>query len=647
MNTELQAALFLRGFQKYQRNGVFINQESYYVTGLETPSYLERYYFILTAFLLFGRTTTESIIPIYMKYDFDSNPEKSKFRFENVIRMMSNNKKRNIGKSEYGILLAKKRKEGSVLFNLTKDGVNLLKYLNSKFVFPEGITRLTEEEIDSLYQRLKNKSDRAHTLFVNRVAAEIISKTKIESCADFYFEAGRNNSYEPHVGIRNEKEITPDISLMIKTEFLKNSAVFYEADLGTESGKKLQEKIQKEIDLGYKMQKWFYNFPLTVLFVCDEPNEILSQLSLETKEGHREELRRKKFCSPDMRMLMALIADFYATNSNDIYIKDGAFSVAESLQATLIHLTQKSHPVFLDQREYTSFFEDMTNEILAWEKETGKVLNAFNFECFFDRQEAEPVIKKSKKRRNIKKTVNKRVLLFNKFCNDEETIKKFIAGQSLYMCNIRELGEVLPVMQPYVSGIGQVRSLLNYLGLKGHVEKYWPSKPVIRDGPDYYVNLRNCYLVDGVCIAIEDITYDLSAISRIRDYLVMPSSYAKNLLLVIIINDDLTTANGKDLSAIVYWDLFGTEGESEFQKMFFSRFKNGERIPFYFREANDFCFLKRSEFLSKGPYHPFIKMKGRRWDRTLDLKETVRINYKSNQTYHASQAIVDNEFSGY
>ena len=218
-----------------------------------------------------------------------------------------------------------------------------------------------------------------------------------------------------------------------------------------------------------------------------------------------------------------------------------------------------------------------------------------------------------------------------------EARKEFLFGFSLAVVENTKYVQALKTLHPYGFGRAEIKALARRLRLAGKDADYslfYPCFPLFINDHDknrigYRHTLRNCFVFGDVKIFVEDIGFDLAALPRVQDYIYLPSSYIKNTLLVAIVNDDFTIADGRSIEHIYmtagvggdkYEDFEPSLDKDEYAISWEKAYGRSDKVPLDYRNRPDVIFVTRKEYLSfrKETLTGYIWIKSRRIKRTID-----------------------------
>lgn len=666
-NTRLLSVLsLLSDLIKLNRNGNFSSNEYYTISADKLPSWIERYYFFLNLFVIQKGHSNDSLLAAYRLYDHDSNEEKVTMRMNNTLRSLEKSVIKINGET-YGPLIGRAQQMAYLgkqnVYSLSADGFRALLNLSHIISAPESFQKVSSEDYVKLHNRISKRSFSNHSLFSAFIISNLLPTVSSGNVCDFEQEMGRTTAYALEKSIRKKEIITPDVSLRYMTSDGIPVPVFFEADLYTEKGALLSEKAGRLMRFGNKMKMKFGQFPCTVCFVTNEKN-YYTRVKLDKEKELLRQRQAERACYKNnyTKMFLYGLIERFANEFREVErIYEGHYSVTEVIDHLIPILKTDNGEAFANPFEAVDYFEKFKQVILDWEADESEragepiLMDSNNFERFFSTENDVNYAKDARLSRSISATDNRRSSLYRSLDELIDSHIWFENGQSIYFLNQAELPCVLPSMLPYTNGLNEVKHVLEAVGFDTNkLNHFWSSRPLLENQFGYYVNMRNAFLVGDVTVGFEDLSYDISALARLRDFVAMPSDLVKKKLLIVIINDDLDTAVGEPLEKVNYWaghtqDLADKDGTVK--DHFRNIFGMTGNIPFKYHIGCDFCFIKRSEFLdTNSAVHPFILMGNvQRYDRTTEGMESDRrtLEYDLTDSYHQAFMNVDDSFHGY
>ena len=129
---------------------------------------------------------------------------------------------------------------------------------------------------------------------------------------------------------------------------------------------------------------------------------------------------------------------------------------------------------------------------------------------------------------------------------------------------------------------------------------------------------------DGVVrkFCFEDLSHDLGAVIRLREYVLLPSFLTKGMTAVFIVDDDECLADGRYLKDYKFWRPDDDSNDDGYLDGFFAAYGNDvKELPFVNHETNDFVFIHKSEMLSLDIYRENPRVFLRFGDNVIERKE--------------------------
>jgi len=518
--------------------------------------------------------------------------------------------------------------------------------------------RMSEEEIRRYYfENIADHSKNALTDHSNDVfdcyseTVNLLAENG-SSFGNVYREALRADSFQPVFAVRSTKgmgSIAPDVSFSYSDPKYHSNPVAVEIDLGTESvSTTLANKFRDYMQYSEKISKEDGASPLTSL-VCfknggDTEPPAKPSPSMPLPFSDREiKLIRSTSWTRALQMISVFGLEDYTFEEKSVaelvgsLRKDNDPDVTDIAGMEAIRFVDMIFGIALKYNQ--AFGKKMT---VAEGYRLAGILNDDSRKTLETRRAEEQDLRSFRKAR----------ILFDTLHGDGTMLptEAFLSGFCLACVPDGRTGEAYRTLLPYAFGMKEAKSFFAAIGLPDKPSYFCPCFPLQEYGKSYSLWLRNAFKTGGTFVFFEDLGFDMGAFDRIRKYLLLPSDYGIRSLLVIIVNDDLSTATGRSLS-----ELTGELGlcEREYANALSTCYGRSGTMPFRFHEGTDFCFIRRSEYLSgkSKQMRPFIKIGNEiQLEKVLpkdyDAIESPAFRYREGQTVNGIRGITK-EFAGY
>lgn len=494
----------------------------------------------------------------------------------------------------------------SVTVKLSGEGYGYLKYLHDTLLFTKD-SGITKEDIDEWYRYSRKLPKSDHALQNTAILAALIAN--INGISDCVVESGRGDDFVAEKTIRDvEGRFYADISF--RSDNNPYTPVIVETDLESERNDVLAEKALKVISYTYNNARRYRAQPGVLLFVVGENERIYS------KKKHKQNEGRMEICSKKELSLLSNPLSKAAIRALLGWYRERRINEGMNEELITPHMLIDSMPDLIGNGigadklyEVLLAFDSYTAEYHLYDSDIEDALKNMNG------LEQKRRIERKEDRGSLfnERVMRKKSSLREKLLSKNMTDMFIEGGEGVYMLSYSELNGGLKSILPNECGKENVEGLLNAVGLPREYTKYLSCRPVLFDDKhNEYVNLRNCFISGGVYVFIEDISYDITALDRIREYLSIPSRMVYNCLLVVIIDDNEIIADGNYLEAV---NIYGRHGDSitdeagrTYRDVWKDTYGTNGILPFKYRKTNDICFVKRSEFIAGKDMHPFVRL---------------------------------------
>lgn len=629
-------------------------------------SYKTRQLFLLNCLLLNKCATVEMIYTLYDR--FDTGPERSveeagfKARTgDKWVRLRMTLDRMTKGGTRKAYILKESRiyKNLQTVYSITRDGVACISELNGFLELPSGYIVLGQEDYARLFRTLQKKANIEHGIDTASVLAKTAVSGRYNVVSPIEKEVQKDESFLSAYDLRQDESggrtISPDLAFSYHSDnhyedlaVMPAQPVILEVDLDNERissgavslGGKLLSHLSYSENIACRPSG---TLPCSI--VC-----VISENTAQAEKASRERTGGELLFSPAERKFI-LFGRFqetvqYAADFSGLMLpqqeKTGIQAIINAFMEngkTQIEISLSSARSNLYERlqrclRICSIFEEQRGRQL-YPGDIPELKRLVNYERGASHDE-------SLDARLTEKMRGKSAKIYEYLLeNDYRTEDWFIAGHSLALVPLSRYQDYMRSLHPYAFGTRQVRAVLNYLGLPQRWDRFYPVIPLLRNGSyTYRVILRNCFEAGGVRLFFEDISADLSALSRIRDYITMPSDLVRNCLLIIIIDDDEAVSGGRKLENTIYTRGLSNEDHDHgfsFSECFERDYGKTGTVPLNYKRTHDFMFVRRSEFLKADPaaMAPFVKI-GNSISvlRSSSGKTGGSIRYLEGKSYH-------------
>lgn len=530
-----------------------------------------------------------------------------------------------------------KYKTQAATAKLTTDGFRYLLYLHNSIEWIKNASDV-DEEVLRTWRTSNNKSAGDHSLQNLAVLSTVSANVDY---MDLLIEGGRGADYQPiKMGRNTGAAFYADFSCMIYEG--PYTPLIFETDLETERVKRLTDKAFLEITYAYNNARKYKAQPGITVFVVGE-NESLAPKRKSKKEYRKsnEAYYSELLDNPASMALIAGVTEalrlYHKEKNAETIITPRCFFELPDINHNLNGLLNEYVAELIKYSRANGLYDNDVADICEQLLETSKKAMT-KAEINKDRYE-------ERQRAFEQRVRNKRFALYKGMKEVEGAENIFAGGEGLFVLSYPALKAGLKSILPEHCGAGNVRAVLDAIGLTEQYSKYWTCRPLLFDHHrNDYVNLRNCFLVTGVYVFFEDISFDVGAIDRIREYLSLPSDFIYNTMLVIIIDDDEILANGKSLADYNIYAEYGIPNTDQYGRTYKDAFVEcyGESgaLPYKYRKTNDFCFIRRSEYLAGEEVHPYIRLGSNVFvERTfIGFNDDTRlINFNKGGTHYKAE----------
>ena len=625
-----------------------------------------RYFVILHTILLTGYATTESILPVLQKY---TGLDTSLFVLYRDLRNLGESVR--FDKEAYGNciqVVENGYKETMHVYRLSTRGLALLKALGGK-IKAEGAPVPSDDEMDDFFRLIyEGGVAKDHRLQIASIYTKCITCLPYPKLASFTFEGGRVDHFDIHAGLRSDvgalqSAVFPDLSFGLGA--FPVTPCLLETDLSTESIRSGNDRFALGNKTAASMhylegQMLAHDFsPGVIIFIVGAHRTQVALRKIESEPSADAAMQARLFSDPANTMAIAFgMRVFFSFYIN--FYRRGGFT-ANGEEAWVRGLPLQGLSVLLDPEKFPDQMpcgnDPVFKKIDAVAGELRRYLDvrcangaAFSLSDFMAERSAflssERESGTSQRLAARRDLVDKRRRALSEFLFEkEEHTRLFNLGIGVSMVPFSDMEDAFKSLLPQLSGITCMKAVFRMLGLPERFDRYWTSRPVLVDnvGSTYSVILRNCFAVGNVYVYLEDLGYDISALSRIRNYIRMHTGLCRGVMLVVVVNDDETIADGRRISSVElcsggYGDRPGTEVRASYEMAYG---KTGD-VPFCYSSSADVCFMCRSDYLSGSP-EAFLPLSAFiRYSRTSDgMGQDDRVRkYHDREPYNAGTRAV-------
>jgi len=667
-------------------------------------SFRNRQQFILNLLLLNNGLRFEDMLLPYSLYDAGGDNDRKiatsmnalykEGRLKNAIRSMMNS----AGKQPFIKKEIKAYKRVADVYSITLAGVKMLAFLDDVLAVPDGYIRHSEADLHELYDQIKNKKTYNHGIDSTSALLNTIFNSNYYSIKPVLKEVARNINYYPEYVIRGDATagmFIPDVSFgyQSKNRYGNNNRmpvqpVACEIDLNTEhvaGGKTPFANKIKEV-IGYSDRSrndLSGTLPFSLIVVSNLNTDEYSKFA---REGKRESV--KLICFPGSSFADVVLSNRFKDKVEHVILGITASSAGEKKRDELETMDLRRLVDLAD--DYDCFDNDYDEEILSEIEEM--VSNFWRFVDFYGGEIANELTDEHKltyrdiglirKCATIDSEVVSKSLLdertaanarikaaaISEYLRKEypEVRREFLFGFSLAVVENTKYVWALKTLHPYGFGRAEIKGLARRLGIAGKDADYslfYPCFPLFVNDHDknrvgYFHTLRNCFVFGDIKIFVEDVGFDIAALPRVQDYIYLPSGYIKNTLLVAVVNDDFTVADGRSIEHIFM--TLGVGGDKyegfepsldrdEYAASWEKAYGRSDRVPLDYRNRPDVVFVTRKEYLNfrKETITGYIWIKSRRIERTVERNGDSGASFSFEHMDKAYNARPTNHFRSF
>lgn len=629
-------------------------------------SYRTRQLFLLNCLLLNSCITPTVLYAFYDR--FDTGPDRSvkeagfKARTGDKwvrMRMALDRMTKEEDRKAFVLKESRVYKNLQTVYSITREGTAYISELNSFLELPNGYTVLDPEDYVKLFRTFQKKTNVEHGIDTTSVLALTAVNGRYNVISPIEKEVQKDESFLSAYDLRQDgsggRSISPDLAFSYQSDNKYEDAammplqpVILEVDLDNErigSGTvPLGGKLLSHLSYSEKISlSPSGTLPCSIICVISENTAQAEKASRERNDGGALFSGTEKdfilfgrfqdtvrYASDFSGLMPSELEEMDVPEIIKAFTENGKRYIEESLSSARSNLYERLQrclrvcSVFEKRRGKKFYLRDMP-----------ELKRLVNYERGADYDESLD-IRLTGKARDKSARISEYLLE-----KDYRTEGWYTDGHSLAIVPLSRYPDYMRSLHPYAFGTRQVRAVLNYLGLPSRWERFYPVFPLLRNRSyAYRTVLRNCFEAGGTRVFFEDISADISALSRIRDYITMPSDLVRNCLLVIVIDDDETVSGGRKLAGTVYTRGLSNEdsdGGFSFSDCFARDYGKDETVPLNFRRTHDFMFIKRSEFLAADPaaMKPFVKI-GNSVSVTRSPSGVTmdNLHYLEGKTYH-------------
>lgn len=225
---------------------------------------------------------------------------------------------------------------------------------------------------------------------------------------------------------------------------------------------------------------------------------------------------------------------------------------------------------------------------------------------------------------------------------DYELENVLTQGAAVAACGKDDFSDACKTLLPFYFLTRQTQELALYLNSPfpdNQTYRTVPVLPVYEQNGRYPLLMRNgmfmtCRVYEDDCsynkyrdgvvrkFCFEDLSHDLGAVIRLREYVLLPSFLTKGMTAVFIVDDDERLADGRYLKDYKFWRPNDDSNDDGYLDGFFAAYGNDvKELPFVNHETNDFVFIHKSEMLSLDIYRENPRVFLRFGNKVIERKE--------------------------
>lgn len=596
-----------------------------------SDSIYARRYYLLLLLLINTEITFEALVPFIELIAADSISKSGLQYIANVYRKSFGKaiEAEGISYAECVRVRQRRYKQYGSTLELTDVGISYLLFLNQKLSFLSEEEKADEEDFRRWFKerRVAVKDHSLQNLAVfNECVVNIPGAVPVA-------EKGRGDDFQVLNEARSGDGLFySDLSFSLYHD--PYVPVMIETDMETEKVGVLCDKVFREISYGYNNARKYMAQPGITIFVIGENAELAPRKREQNNGVTSSEIRllynyktlsHINTLSVAVREILRLRGEEVEAVTVDRVIEVMAGLIKPGSGRGLSEILMALKSYIIANKLYGSDVADVCDDIeetMNSEKEKGTNRRAEYF---------------------ASRLVSKRSNISERLLQKETCVKYFEGGESVPLLSFSNFRNGLKSILPDKCGRENVRAVLKAVGLNKSYSKYWSCRPLMFDNNRTdYLNLRNCFLSNGVYVFFEDVSYDIASLTRVREYLSIPSTLIRNSLLVMIIDDDEMLADGTYLrNSLIYGYFLNRIRDSkghDFKDAFVEAYGNEGILGYKYRQTNDFCFVKRSEFEQAAEIHPFVRLGSDVFiERSKDVTADDRlISYMEGGTYRTA-----------
>ena len=628
--------------------------------------YKTRQLFLLNCLLLNKRATPGLLYSLYDRFDIGQDRSEKEAGFKartgdkwERMRFSLDRMIKKEEKESYVMKESRAYKNTQAVYSITREGVSYISELNDFLELPKGYTVLTREDYALLFRTITKRANLEHGIDTSSVLALTALNGRYYLISPVEKEVQKDESFLSSFDLRKDgsagRSISPDLAFSYRSDnryedeaVMPIQPVILEVDLDNErigSGSvSLGGKLLSHLSYSENIA-WRPSGTLPCSVIC-----VLSENTAQAEKAGRDsgspgglfsqtEIRFVQFGGFGNTLRYA--ADFSGLSPSEqektdcrgiikAFMENGKQYIEESLSSGRSNLYERLQRCL----RICGIFEEKSGKKFFME-------NFPELKRLVTYERGETYDKSLDARLSEKMRVKSGKIYDYLLEKDYRTEGRFLSGHSLSVIPLSRYSDYMRSLHPYAFGVRQVRAVLSFLNLPLRWDGFYPVFPVLRSSTySYRVILRNCFEAGGIRIFFEDISADVSALTRIRDYITMPSDLGKNCLLVIIIDDDEAVSGGRKLENTIYTRGLSNEDHDHgfsFSECFERDYGKTGTVPLNYKRTHDFMFVRRSEFLKADPaaMAPFVKI-GNSISvlRSSSGKTGGSIRYLEGKSYH-------------
>ena len=431
----------------------------------------------------------------------------------------------------------------------------------------------------------------------------------------------------------------PDITM---TYFcgIEGSPVCVEIDQATERGAEIYSKVKDEIQyLTDNPGEGTFGAPMVLIAQYEGESQKDTRLKIENSEYERyKELLGKSGIAASLLTYLAAYDTYHCDMSVDLSVEEFIDRTGSCVTGTMIEKYPEELKFIL------SFYEKIAGQEMD--------IKSFQEEVRNIRLAERESSKEEKNRAN--RLYAKRQIASLRTRDDDNGMHPLWIGAyegcCMAACGRREVKNAIRTLMPFEFSMENclrvIKALLNSDGKTFSLGRVLPSGSIYRVENEPGLSMRNIALLKasdgsmGRRFCFEDVSSDLGALYRLEEYVGhTPAGIAPDMMVIFLIDDDETLADGRKLSNFPYWEGSPRRhARDNYRERFIEAYgENSVSVSIENGVRNDFVFMKKSDFFAdKGePCKFFIRFGSWEIERTFDnkLPQTTKMSYLKNYRY--------------